>query len=135
LVTAIDGKTFHLAEPFVVSWLWPRVIPDPLPAIATYRRLAIPIGFKTDLASIPQIFRSLIPQLGKHMRAAVAHDFIYSGSVRDWTRAEADRLFLDAMVACKVPGWKRWLMYLGVRVGGWIAWRNARKEKPLQVPS
>ena len=31
-------------------------------------------------------------------------------------------VILAAMVALDVPGWQRWAMYAGVRVGAWRAW-------------
>ena len=70
----------------------------------------VPAGTITDLASIPQIFRSLIPQNDKHRPAAIVHDYL----VHTIKRSKADRIFLEAMKVCGVPAWKRWSMYLAV---------------------
>lgn len=87
--------------------------------------LVVPAGFTTDLASIPQPLQWAFPVNDLHKAAAVAHD--YGFVMQDRTRAEVDALFLEAMAALGVPRWKRTAMWLGVRVGGVLAWRrNAR---------
>jgi hypothetical protein len=69
--------------------------------------VTVPPGFRTDFASIPRPFWSVIAPWGRHGRAAVIHDFLYQlGAVTDPTRAtlrrpskrEADRIFREAMV-------------------------------------
>lgn len=95
--------------------------------------VAVPAGFLTDFASIPRIFRIIIPKLGRWNKAAVVHDFLYQnpesgrrfevGYVK-WTRKGADVVFLDAMKDLGVPKWKRNLMYWAVRIGGFMAWRK-----------
>lgn len=83
----------------------------------------VPVGFKTDLASIPRLARVLIPINGKHRSAAVLHDFFYElkGKVkgRVVSRAEADNLFLEAMESEGVSYWKRYTMYWAVRAAFW----------------
>jgi hypothetical protein len=37
----------------------------------------VPIGFKTDFASVPRLLWSIIPRWGKYGNAAVIHDFLY----------------------------------------------------------
>lgn len=81
----------------------------------------VPEGFETDLASIPAPFRNVLPVNDSHVRAAVLHDFLYSEHRRlDMTRKECDEIFLLAMTEDEVPLWKRYALYAGVRVGGWI---------------
>jgi hypothetical protein len=100
------------------------------------RLIRIPKGFTNDLASIPRVFRLLIPVNGKHREAAVLHDYLYHSKgliycrrrflpVR-YTREESDKLFLEAMISCAVPVWKRNLMYWAVRVGGRAAWNDSK---------
>ena len=87
-------------------------------------------GFKTDLASIPRIVRSLVPKGRNETRAAVVHDWIYRGRCEQrFTRAEADRLFLDIMEEDGVGWLRRWAIYSGVRAGGWASWKGREKGK------
>ncbi len=95
--------------------------------------ITIPAGFQTDLASIPKIFWSLVSPLEAHFPAAVLHDYFYRvpnarqkinngiGFV-DITREVADEIFLEEMGDLKIPGWKRFVMYYAVRLGGNSSW-------------
>ena len=92
--------------------------------------IRIPKGFETDLASIPRIFTPLITKNGKHRRAAIVHDYLYSvrgrlpsGEVLN--RKQCDDLFREALSVCGVKRWKRWAMHAAVRSGGWVFWRKA----------
>jgi hypothetical protein len=92
-------------------------------------KFIVPKGFKTDGASIPRIVWPLIgsPFTGRYSQAAVLHDFLYYTQMT--TRRKADRIFLEAMGVLKVPFWKRTIMYLAVRVAGWIPWYNYYENK------
>ena len=112
-----SGKRFRLFLPFTfaASELTIRVMP----------------GFETDFASIPRFARLLISKLGRYNKAAVIHDAIYQAMFytlnvnrHTFTRKDADRIFLEGMVALGVAPWKRRLMYWGVRLGGWAAWKK-----------
>ena len=86
----------------------------------------IPKGFICDGASIPKIFWSLIGgPLGPYAPAAVVHDFLYRFQTR--TRAESDRIFLEAMKVLKVSWWRRRTMWLAVRSWAWIPWNKYKK--------
>mgnify|MGYP003393857503 CR=1 FL=1 len=76
----------------------------------------VPEGFVTDFASVPRPFWIIFPPDGQYTQAAVLHDFLYSEKKRK--RAECDRIFLEAMTVLNVPPWKRWVMYLAVRIFG-----------------
>ena len=81
--------------------------------------IVVPKGFKTDYASVPRIFRNIINSYGKHGRAAVVHDWLYSSQCKiDITRAETDKIFLEIMEECGVNKIKRNLMYRMVRMFG-----------------
>ena len=90
------------------------------------------IGFKTDLASIPRALRSLIPQVGKHIQAAIFHDLIYRArydsilSKKHWglSRSQADNMLLDGMKYSGVGYMKRYAIYWGVRSGGMFSWED-----------
>lgn len=80
------------------------------------RKIEVPAGFVTDLASIPAPLRGLLNVNGKSRRAAVLHDWLYCSQLG--TRAEADATLREALqaegvtIAC-------WVYWLGVRIGGW----------------
>nr|DAS31626.1 MAG TPA: Protein of unknown function (DUF1353) [Caudoviricetes sp.] len=81
--------------------------------------VVVPKGFRTDYASVPRIFRNIINSYGKHGRAAVVHDWLYSNQCKiDITREEADKIFLEIMKECGVGSIKRNLMYRMVRLFG-----------------
>ena len=81
--------------------------------------IRVPKGFRTDYASVPRIFRNIINSYGKHGRAAVVHDWLYSSQCKiDITREEADKIFLEIMKECGVGSIKRNLMYRMVRIFG-----------------
>jgi len=91
--------------------------------------IVVPVGFKTDFASIPQPFWSLLPPDGAYTGAAVVHDFLYATHKIDGkrTRKRCDQIFLEAMEVLDVPKWKRKIMYRAVRMFGWIGWNKKRK--------
>src|SRR3954454_19309299 len=39
--------------------------------------VSVPKGFVTDLASIPQLFCSILPPTGRYSYPAIVHDFLY----------------------------------------------------------
>lgn len=81
--------------------------------------IVVPKGFKTDYASIPRLFRNIINSYGKHGRAAVVHDWLYSKECYiNCTRKQADVIFLEIMEECNVDKLKRQLMYRMVRLFG-----------------
>lgn len=81
--------------------------------------ITVPSGFISDGASVPRIFWTLFSPFGEYFRAALVHDFLYTGANRVYNRAESDRIFLEAMVEAGVPFIRRRLIYRAVRVGGW----------------
>lgn len=95
----------------------------------------IPQGYVTDFASVPRILWPLFPPYGKHTIAAVVHDYLYdhkphiayknsdgSWSPRRITRSDADGVFRRIMKERGVGFTRRWLMWAGVRIGGWYGW-------------
>lgn len=77
--------------------------------------VVVPAGFRTDLASIPRLFRGLLPQNDKHRLAAVVHDWLCRTAHSRKERARGDRIFREAMKDLGVPAWKRWVMWGAVR--------------------
>lgn len=89
------------------------------------RRFVVPKGFRTDLASIPQVLQAVIGKWERHAPAAVLHDWLYV--VQILPRSAADRTFAVALYAAGVPLWKRLAMWAAVRVFGGRAWRRNRQ--------
>ena len=85
------------------------------------RCFTIPKGFITDFASVPRCFWSLIPPMGRYGKAALLHDYLYN--TKSVSRREADRIFLETMFLMGVSRWKAYVMYVAVRVFGWLRWR------------
>ena len=88
--------------------------------------ITVPKGFKTDLASVPRLFWQIYPPDGKWTYAALVHDYLYFTQTR--TRAEADRIFLEALKEIGVGWVTRRLMYTAVRVGAWLGWKKRKNE-------
>ena len=87
----------------------------------------VPEGFKTDFASIPRIFWTILPPDGTYSQSAVLHDFFYSTQV--YTRKRSDQIFLESMEVLGVEWWKRKIMYRAVRIFGFLAWKNKNAKK------
>jgi len=88
----------------------------------------VPKGFVTDLASVPKavpgVVRLWMPTALESAWAAILHDWLYAtGAV---SRGEADRLFRVALRTFGNSKVGAWIMWLGVRAGGWFAWRKHR---------
>lgn len=126
------GPVFH--DPLIVQSIPPNVWKLERPFSYTTAvlgppiKFTVPTGFIYDLASIPRIFRSVIPQVGKHREAATLHDYLYNrkGKLDDFvfTRKEADKVFLEAMKLSGVRFTRRRVMYAAVRLGGWTYWNK-----------
>lgn len=93
----------------------------------------IPVGFKSDGASLPRFFWRLIghPFDMAYLREAIIHDYLYK--YQPCTRKEADRFFFNLLEDNNL-GIKRHLIYWGLRIGGWVAWnKHKRKRKRILV--
>lgn len=114
-----DGRNWQLAHPF--GFWTPRAGLVP-----------VPTGFKTDLASIPQLFWNILPPFGKYTEAAVIHDYLYRTHIG--TRKVADQTLLAGMKVCHVPRWQRVVIYLAVRWFGGMAWRDDARHISARNP-
>ncbi len=73
-------------------------------------------GFRTDMASVPRIPIAYYLTGNTARLAAIIHDFLYSTGAEP--RETADDIFAEIMDATGEPGWRRGLMWAGVRVFG-----------------
>ena len=100
-----------------------------------YRWVTVPVGFRTDFASIPRPFRNIFSPTGRYGKAAVCHDYLYN---RGWigqlfiddltgdtfehhtypTRKEADDILMEGMKVLGVGRITRFCVYWAVRIGG-----------------
>lgn len=83
-----------------------------------YFAIVVPAGFVTDFASIPRAFWRVLPPTGRYGKAAVVHDYLYRTPEIQVTRAEADKVFLDAMADLGVGTVTRRTMWAAVRTFG-----------------
>lgn len=73
-------------------------------------------GFETDFASVPRIPFVYVAVGDTAHAAAVLHDYLYTtGEV---PRSMADAVFKEAAQICGVSGWRAWILWAGVRIGG-----------------
>lgn len=92
-----------------------------------FQAVEVPVGFVTDLASIPRIFWSELRPDGDYAHAAVIHDYLY------WTqtlpRDRADEIFRFEMQDLRVQNRTIAAIYRAVRVFGGSAWDNNARLK------
>lgn len=88
--------------------------------------IEVPKGFATDYASVPRLPLAYALFGNTNHKAAVLHDYLYT--TKPSSRKTADRIFLEAAKASGQPFFRRWMMYLGVRLGGGLAWKENRNE-------
>ena len=102
LVEILDDERVRLVAPFVV--------------LIDGERLEVPIGFVSDLASVPRIPFFYWLAGGKAKIPAVFHDWAYK--VARKARAWCDQAFGALCELTKLASWRRSLMYAGVRAFG-----------------
>lgn len=96
--------------------------------------------FRTDLTSVPAPFRWLVPRTGAHLPAALLHDALVGGREppsyvaeggHRVDRADADRIFRDAMADTGTGVVRRWIVWTAVTVatifvGRPVPWPSSR---------
>lgn len=85
--------------------------------------IKVPAGFTTDGASIPRLFWSIFSPYGDCFGAAVIHDYLYNVK-NDFSRKQADKIFLEGMKLLSVSYLRRNTVYYSVRMFGKIAYKN-----------
>jgi len=99
-----------------------KVLTDPLAyeSEVAGRIFVVPTGFQTDLASVPRLPLAYLLFGGVGDAAAVVHDYLYS--TQQVSRKMADDVLTEAMKVSGVAGWRRFPMWLGVRLFGGSHW-------------
>ena len=116
LVPQPDGRTWKLHEEFTYTTDAGAVI-------------HVPVGFITDLASVPRLLWWVVPPFGKYLPAALIHDKLYAdhrAGLHHCSRAYCDAVLLEAMRDCGCSAWCANTIWIGVRLGGWVAWRISK---------
>lgn len=109
-------------------------------ADGTTRSLTIQDGFRTDLGTIPRVFRS-ISRLSPSRWALsyVAHDHIFIlRKYDDGTPiglAEADWVLLLLMSFQQAPRKEQTVIYRGLQFGSWYVWRTGEGSKGIHHDS
>ncbi len=119
------------------------VLAEPLDYKVNGDSITVPAGFTTDFASTPRFLWWLLPPHGRYSAAAIVHDRLYhvgglalhptrTSYVKVYSRAEADRVFLEAMESLGVLLGVRYAMWAAVRLFGWRAWSKNEQERELR---
>ncbi len=116
VIRHIDGKKWEVMQPFRYR----------IGYRASDLMVTVPVGYITDFASIPRVFWMIVGHpAGKHGKAAVIHDRLYS--THEYSRKRSDQIFYEAMGVSGVRRWKRKVIYRSVRMFGMFAWKKAKK--------
>lgn len=94
---------------------------------AAKQTIIVPTGFVTNFASVPRIIGIYELTGNTSSKAATVHDYLYSTHIV--CRRVADAVLREASKVSGVPGWRRWIMWAGVRVGGWTHWGTAATDE------
>lgn len=95
------------------------------------RMVTVPAGFVTDFASVPRIPVAFLLVGDTAHQAAVVHDWLYTS--HELSRAQADAVLREAATLAGVPAWRAWLMWAGVRLGGFGPWEADGPPQPRMV--
>lgn len=86
----------------------------------------VPVGFRTDFASVPRAPIAWWFCGGKGEAAAVVHDWLYrKGGV---SKDTADRVFYMGLRDMGIGPFRAGVMYRAVWAGGWHMWNKYRSE-------
>ena len=99
------------------------------------RQIVVPENFITDFASVPRLPFVYWAAGGTAEAPAVLHDWFYRKGTEEVTRAQADALLFEA-VESREYYWhaRSWLMWAGVRVGGYWSYETRSKHSTEVVP-
>jgi hypothetical protein len=92
--------------------------------VSSFGMISVPAGSETDGASVPRVFWNLFDPFGDYFGAAVIHDFLYSPANDEFSRAESDLIFKEAMYNLGIPWYRREVIYQAVRLFGRSSFRG-----------
>ena len=85
-------------------------------------RIVVPKGFRTDFSSVPRLALGIMPRWDQTDLAGVVHDYLYK---IQYPRQLADAIW--RFIQSRNGRAQAWLGWLGLRVGGWWAYRKHGK--------
>ena len=113
-------KGFHTDLTSTVRWLpWALLVLWPFGYFSIW-----PIVVIAAISNLTLLIRD---PLGRHQIASIFHDAGYKQGY--WKRPMIDSVYLHIMRICNVHWLRRWVNYIGVRIGGYWAWRKHRSGK------
>ncbi|NUP25949.1 MAG: DUF1353 domain-containing protein [Nocardia sp.] len=107
------GFTSALVVEEIDGVFW--TVREPLGYAGAAEHFEVPVGFRTDFASVPRPVVWLIPRYGVYTRAAILHDYLLRSELV--SKVDADGLFRRALRECAVSLPRRWMMWTAVRFG------------------
>lgn len=103
----------------VIEWRVRR----PVTATVDEHTITVPVGFETDLASVPALVWWLYPPHGPWALDAVVHDYLYT--TKQLTRAQSDYIYRTLLRRNPNVSFRTaWIHWVAIRAGGWWAWRS-----------
>lgn len=110
-----------------VSWTRKWVVVEPFRWWKEYDdhskgSIVVEKDFETDMWSIPRIFWVFLDPT--KWLAFVLHDYLYTKITT--TRKEADEILFEALLVEGCSKIEAYIIYMWVRIGGWIAWRKSK---------
>ena len=90
----------------------------------------IPLGFKTDGASIPRFLWRLCghPMEAPRIYLAIIHDWFYSGGCPGVTRSYADAVFRDGQICVGAKTTHAYVEWLALRLCGRSHWHETKQK-------
>ena len=95
----------------------------PFRYFSSFGLIEVPAGTETDGASVPRAFWNIFDPFSDYFGAAIIHDFLYSPANDDFSRAESDLIFKEAMYNVGIPWYRREVIYTAVRLFGGSSFR------------
>lgn len=99
----------------------------PFRYIGSRGTITVPAHTRSDGASVPRPFWSILDPFGPHFAAAIIHDFLYSKQSTElycFDRKESDEIFLEAMGRSGIGFAARQVIYGSVRLFGWRSYKR-----------
>jgi len=95
-------------------------------------RITVPKGFPFDGESIPPEIAWLVKPMGESRRGACVHDYLYRyagyknsmGVFVPVTRAQADAVYKELVIAKGLPAWRAMVRWAVLRLVGGAAWND-----------
>lgn len=101
-----------------VRWHGAKVLELRQPILITELMETIPVGFKSDGATIPKWLHWFARPYGDALYAALVHDYLLQHG--DYPRYMCDKLFHTYLLRTGVNRHKATIMYCAVRLYSWL---------------